>query len=163
MYLTIHHCKIAYCRYNRTHVTRGHKCGRCGTYGHGDYECRTDYLVQNLRQFDNDIVLNNLQCTIDDCAYKELHTEDAHHCPKCGKREKHTIANCPLQISESLQSARVSYNVKCPVCRTDNLLNNPRKIHGLTDICSICYENNVEILFPSCYHCCICMQCLHKL
>jgi hypothetical protein len=163
MYLTIHHCKVAYCRFNRTHVTRGHKCGRCGTYGHGDFECRTDYLVQNLRQFDNDIVLNNLQCTIDDCAYKELHTEDAHHCPKCGKREKHTIANCPLQISQSSHVSDIRYNVKCPVCRTDNLLNNPRKIHGLTDICSICYENNVEILFPSCYHCCICMQCLHKL
>lgn len=163
MYPSIHHCKVAYCRYNRTHVTKGHKCGRCGLYGHGDFECRTDYLVQNLRQFDDDIVLNNLQCTIDDCANKELHTEDAHHCPKCGKREKHTIANCPLQSTQSLQSAQVRYNVKCPVCRTDNTLNNPRKIFGLTDICAICYKNNVEILFPSCYHCCICMQCLHKL
>lgn len=159
----MHYCKVAYCRYKQTHVTKGHKCGRCGLYGHGDFECRIYDLIQNLMQYDNDIVLNNQRCTIDDCESKELHTEEAHHCPNCGRREKHTIAQCQSQSSQTSQTSIVTYNIKCPVCRTDNTINNPRKIHGLTDICSICYENKVEILFPSCYHCCVCMQCLYKL
>lgn len=28
-------CMVEECRYNDTHTTRGHKCGRCCNFGHG--------------------------------------------------------------------------------------------------------------------------------
>ena len=153
------YCKVAFCRYSDTHVTKGHKCGRCGIYGHGDAECRGQRNIRLLDNYLQEILPIEKQCLINDCLYKELHTIDAHHCPKCNKREKHPLSECGKK-SDNLNTI---FNIKCPLCRTDNILNNPKKIKGLTDKCSICIDNNVEILFPECYHCCVCYDCLIKL
>jgi hypothetical protein len=147
------YCKVSYCRFSNTHVTKGHKCGPCGQYGHGEIECTSPYYKSLLQQYNNDILPNNIQCTISDCLFKEYHTIEAHHCPQCNKREPHTIVNC----------SQKDFNIKCPICRTENTIKDPKKILGLSDKCSICLDNNVEIVFPSCNHCCICMECLKKL
>jgi hypothetical protein len=153
-------CKVAYCRFNKTHVTKGHKCGRCKRYGHGDAECNNIRAIQNLRQYDEDVMPNNKICSVPDCRYYELHSTEAHHCPECQKREAHAESECPKnKPNTAIQNI---YNVKCPVCRADNPVVSTKKILGLTDTCCICMDNNVEILLPSCYHCCICLQCLLK-
>jgi hypothetical protein len=149
-------CKVTACRFAWTHVTKGHRCGVCGNYGHGELECFNERDKLKLEIYCDDRLPNNKICTVADCTFRDLHTVDAHHCPVCKKREPHTIENCPRNTSS------VVYYMKCPVCRVDNTVINPKKIFGLKDECCICYDNAVEILFPSCYHCCICLECLHK-
>ena len=75
------------------------------------------------------------------------------------------VLNCPVcafKAKKELQEL-YTYNIKCPICRTDNTIIDPKRILGLTDKCSICIHNNVEILFTSCYHCCVCLDCLVKM
>ncbi len=152
------YCKVAYCRFSTTHVTKGHLCGNCRKYGHGDAECKRQNAINNLRIYDDDVIPNNKICTVADCQNRELHTIDAHHCPVCLKRETHTINECP----KNKPTERVIHNVKCPICRSDNPTVSTKKITGLTDKCCICIDNNVEILLPTCYHCCMCLACLEK-
>ena len=33
------YCKVLKCKFPSSHVTLGHKCGRCNKYGHGEIEC----------------------------------------------------------------------------------------------------------------------------
>ncbi len=153
------YCKVAYCRYSSTHVTKGHCCGRCGKFGHGEVECFYPHKIEALKEI-NDVLPNNKICSIADCNNKFLHTIEGHHCPICRKRAQHSIINCP-QNQSSVDDTL--YNIKCPMCRTDNTLINPKKIFGLTDKCAICLDNNVEILMPTCYHCCLCLECVKKL
>ena len=154
------YCKVAHCRFSSTHVTKGHKCGPCGQYGHGEIECSSYQRIFALQVHHNDILPNNLQCTVSDCKYKELHTTDAHHCPKCGLREVHTVADC---------RTKVEYNVQCPVCRTQNILIEPEitepesVVCYASDECVICYNNVVQVFFPACKHMCLCMHCLKRL
>ncbi len=167
------YCKVLDCRFNYSHVTKGHKCGPCGQYGHGEIECFYPSRKRDLLQYYNDTLPVNIQCTVPDCASKELHTVNAHHCPQCGERVTHTVQNCPLNSSQtSTQTAsqtasqtapQQTFNVKCPICRTPNNLVNPITIVGLSDECCICYKNSVEVVFTSCNHCCVCMECLKKL
>lgn len=157
-------CNVAYCNFNDTHVTMGHRCGRCYNYGHGDAECRYSAAIQNLyRLYKDDVVPNNRICSVEDCKYKFLHTNAAHHCPICKKRDAHTLADCP-QNKPSVSVSTVVYNIKCPICRADNSVSvvQDKKILGLSDKCCICMDNSVEIMFPNCYHCCICLACLKK-
>jgi len=49
---------------------------------------------------------------------------------------------------------------KCPYCRATINKKNSFKIKALTEKCSVCLENNVEIYFPECEHACICSECL---
>jgi len=159
--MSLPYCKVRFCRFNSTHVTKGHKCGKCGKYGHGDVECGSRYYTELLKKYYNDILPLDMHCTVLQCNNKMYHNKDAHHCSKCNKREPHIYDDCKINLEENTSSNTV-YNVKCPLCRQENTLINPRKILGLNDECCICYENKVEILFPICYHICICFTCLGK-
>jgi hypothetical protein len=154
-------CKVASCRFKFTHVTKGHRCGKCWIDGHGEIECHSRKAKLELEFYYDDILPNNKICTVPDCTTKDLHTVDAHHCPNCKKRDAHTVDNCPKNGIKN--SERLLYNIKCPVCRTDNPTVSTKKITGLTDKCCICIDNNVEILLPICYHCCMCLACLEKI
>lgn len=148
------YCKVKECRFRDTHTTKDHTCGKCYIKGHGLLECANPFMRCYLRKYYNDTIEQDKQCTIEDCKNKEYHTIDAHVCPLCNIRTDHTENNC----------ANKCYNVKCPICRIDNtVFKISKKILGLTDKCCICMENNVTILFPSCYHCCICYDCLLKM
>lgn len=51
--------------------------------------------------------------------------------------------------------------VRCPLCRTVNLINtNIPPIKGLSDICCICQDASVEVVFEACRHVCVCQTCL---
>lgn len=161
------YCKVAYCRYPNTHVTKGHKCGNCSTYGHGDAECRRQTSMRNLYSYLEEILPPDKYCKVSDCKYKHLHTSEAHHCPLCKKRDVHTLSECKeyneCEEYKEYNELNKIFNVNCPLCRTNNIIKNPKKIKGLSDKCSICIDNNVEILFTECNHCCICSNCLLKL
>ena len=143
-------CFIKGCRYPNTHVSRGHKCGKCGIYGHGIIECN-DFLLRNeLNKHYNDILKENDRCSYTNCKYNFLHKTQSHHCETCGLLG-HNKLNCYKTI-------------KCPICRTDNNIKfGQKKIYGSTDICSICLNNNVEIYLPNCGHCCICYNCFNNI
>lgn len=180
------YCKVAECRFNYSHVTSGHLCGRCASYGHGELECIYPSRKTRLQSFLDDTLPNNMRCMVADCQYSHLHTTDAHHCPTCKRRQPHAVTNCPMNISNSIemngntvasninlvtnanvtsvQTDKCVTHVKCPICRADNYGVSMKKIMGLTvtDKCCICLENNVEILLPNCYHCCMCLECLKE-
>jgi hypothetical protein len=157
-------CKVAYCRFSSTHVTKGHRCGTCGNYGHGEIECYNTRAKLNLQTFHNDELPTNKCCPVSDCEFKNLHSKEAHHCPLCKMRDPHTIEDCPSNAANGANAVTqtVVYKMLCPICREQNTITNPKKIFGLKDECCICYDRTVEILFPSCYHCCICLECLEK-
>lgn len=162
------YCQVLQCRYSNTHTTKGHCCGRCGIYGHGEIECLQPWRKITLEQYYNDVLPEDQLCTVDDCIFKQLHTTAAHHCPACKARSTHTVAECPITLSiqrtiTQLPSQSTSKTINCPICRTENTIENPKKIFGLNDTCSICLDNNVEILLPECSHCCICKVCYEKM
>lgn len=146
------------CRYNMTHTTKGHKCGKCGGYGHGILECRNFSAKEQLKIYFCDIVEPERRCDVPGCDYNQYHTRLAHVCPICDKREPHTKEECPLNPSRN-----ETYSVTCPICKAENMLINPRKIYGISDECCICMDNKVDILLDTCNHCCVCLECVKKM
>lgn len=73
-----------------------------------------------------------------------------------------TSLNIPDPITGDLPIVNTSI-VKCPVCRTENEKSVIKKIKGLSENCSICYDKNVEVYFPKCEHACVCNDCFEKL
>jgi hypothetical protein len=152
------YCRVAECRFKYSHVTKGHKCGRCRKYSHGEIECLWPYKKAGLQEYLEDTMPNNNICDVADCKYQFYHSSSAHHCPNCGLREKHTVQEC---ISSKKQKTKNTiYNIKCPVCRIENTLINPKKIYGISNKCAICMDNVIDVVLPDCSHCCICMECL---
>lgn len=147
-------CKVKHCRYPHTHTTREHQCGRCGEKGHGQVECNSLFMKQQLMQFHNDILPIDKQCKSTNCQNKEYHTSESHLCEICNKR--HIVQECPQRIIE----------LDCPICRTHNSIPNSQpKLFGLSDDnkCKVCLENTVNIFLPQCGHACLCSECLEKL
>ena len=137
-------CKVAECRYPYGHVTKGHKCGSCGLFGHGQIECNNDYLKSKLMEF-NDILPNNKKCKIKSCKYSLFHTTEGHYCITC-KNFGHDCNDY--------------YYVECPICRMDNkFMDEPQKVFGISNQCPVCVTNNIDMVFPICGHACICRKC----
>jgi len=150
MQTNINYCVVKHCRYKFTHTTRGHICGICGINGHGQIEC---FYADEINQLKNnnfdDILKPEDICTIEGCNTKLFHSLSAHHCSLCNGRG-HDLSSCPKKI----------ITILCPICRTSNDISaNQKKIKGLTDKCSICFDKNVEIFFPNCAHVCVCYEC----
>ena len=95
-------CKVAYCRYNTSHTTSGHKCGNCGKYGHGQHECGNNNRMHALTKFRNESLPVEHQCLYSNCTYKWNHTCDSHNCYKCGR--KHSVDDCIIQSLETSKS-----------------------------------------------------------
>ena len=143
-------CKVYKCRFLKSHTTKGHKCGKCGKYGHGEGECESPVKLAILTQYYNDVLEINTQCGFN-CDYKMYHTTDAHHCNKCGERY-----HC-----ENTCSKNITYKISCPLCKVINIIPNEQsKVFGQTDNCCICMVNNINVFFPICGHICICNECL---
>lgn len=88
-------CRAKGCRFSNTHVTLGHRCGKCNLFGHGVVECGKLNNILSLRNISrNDKISENARCDVQDCLHKWSHIKSAHHCKKCSERG-HSTSNCP--------------------------------------------------------------------
>lgn len=144
------YCKVKGCRYPNSHVTMGHKCGRCEMFGHGRYECARPSEKHKLGYF-NDNLPEDMWCRHLGCGFAKLHTTDSHECMRCKKMSKDCY--CDQQT------------INCPICRKRNTLRSidNHKFFGVEQKCCICMVNEINILFPECKHACICSVCITKL
>jgi hypothetical protein len=88
-------CKVYGCRYANTHVTNGHKCGKCNQFGHGQIECNNEQKCKALDIYIYDKMPNSDYCQILNCSHPHLHKTDAHCCRYCGKHNRH-MKHCPI-------------------------------------------------------------------
>lgn len=143
-------CKVYDCRYANTHVTKGHRCGNCGEFGHGQVECSIVSLKQNLVVYYSNKIPEDEQCTIPGCRFKELHRTMGHFCGSCRKFGQ----NCTCGFSK----------VKCPMCRQETTTRSLEelKTYGISDQCSVCREKPICIRLK-CGHACLCETCYDTL
>lgn len=93
------YCKCDKCKYPYDHLTTYHKCGKCGSYGHGFVECSLNnngsYDKQNklyeslflrkqtLSQYKLMQLItalpSNKHCTISSCKTPHTHSTGSHH------------------------------------------------------------------------------------
>ena len=152
-------CKVSACRYTFSHVTKGHKCGKCKLYGHGQIECVNDFLLKLLEDKSKDDILPyNKHCSIIGCKYKYLHSTSSHHCKYCD--QNHSSLKCPLKVG----ILDKEYKLECPICKKENTIKHTfQKIYGCNNTCCICLDKNVEVFLPNCGHVCLCLECLQKI
>jgi hypothetical protein len=87
------HCLVEGCKHPKTHVTKGHCCGTCDHFGHGQLECNKPQHKVVLAQYNNTLP-SHLQCTLSSCRYPQYHTNAGHQCTMCSKFG-HSMPNCP--------------------------------------------------------------------
>ncbi len=86
-------CNITDCRFSLSHVSKGHQCGICKKFGHGQLECGNQVLIKNLKIYDKDTLPDHLHCKRPYCVYPTLHTTSGHKCVLCN--DFHSKYNCP--------------------------------------------------------------------
>lgn len=139
-------CQVRSCRHPNTHVTSGHKCGSCGTWGHGVRECGNSSWIRRLERFKNDVVDD--ECTIPGCNFRRFHTTTGHYCNICrtfGHGDEH----------------HASVSVACPSCRQSQ----PKSswIASFVDAeCPICFEKRSIAISTVCRHG-FCTDCIERL
>ena len=180
-------CKAKNCRFNISHVTQGHRCGKCKKFGHGDNECENTQKIINLKKETiNDQMTYDDHCKITECKYKWSHNTSAHHCRLCDKRE-HGMSTCPLNrrnkrkaesdssiynrwdndsilfaTPKKEETNQSNYCVKCPTCRAYSNFENITKIF-VDSQCIVCMDEKAQVLLPECSHLCICAICCDKM
>lgn len=87
-------CKVSNCRFPNSHTTKGHRCGTCKQYGHGQVECGNQHYINRLANF-TDKMPFHFRCTMPNCNHRENHTNQAHHCQNCGRN--HDIEQCIIK------------------------------------------------------------------
>lgn len=76
----------------------------------------------------------------------------------CLDLQEEILKEIMTNITDKKDSCK--YSVHCPICRTDNIIDeSQKKIYGSSNICVICLENNCEIFFPDCGHIVLCHVC----
>lgn len=73
-------CRVRKCRYDLSHVTIEHICGKCKQTGHGVKECGIEHMVEALTEFYSDVVAN--PCRV--CG-SVTHTVEGHLCGRCSR------------------------------------------------------------------------------
>ena len=94
-------CKVYGCRYANSHVTNGHKCGKCNGFGHGQVECNNENKMKQLQQYYSEVMPNSQFCQVKNCYHQHLHTTSGHCCRYCGKLNTH-MKQCPVINSRYL-------------------------------------------------------------
>lgn len=173
------YCKARNCRFPRSHITSGHKCGGCNKYGHGRMECRDGRKKAQLREMSRyDRLPTSIQCGVVGCRRSETHTTTGHYCRNCGwffdTCRTEGCGGCYLsedinQARQTLEESRDSdvqpIEIKCPVCRKTNSISDVEdcKIYGLEQTCAVCMEIPISIRLPDCKHACLCEKCMDRI
>ena len=148
-------CKVKYCRFSNKHVTKGHKCGLCKNYGHGEIECNNYKSKELLKRYHLERLTNENKCKFGSCENSYYHTTESHTCDQC-HGQLHSINTCP-KLCDVLE-------INCPLCKSINILSLTKdKIYSIEDKCKICMDNCVEIILPYCKHACLCIDCSKKI
>ena len=148
------YCKVSNCRFPYSHTTRGHKCGKCNIFGHGQVECNNIQLRNKLQNYYNDELPLEEQCNVLNCENNKYHTTSAHICKFC-KVIGHAEYECPDNEFDTIE---------CPLCRKTNVLDkNQLKMFGIEDLCKVCKENKINIYLPDCGHACLCNECFDEI
>ena len=136
-------CQVRHCRFSNTHVTIGHKCGKCRKYGHGVLECNNLVLINTLCLYKNNILPEKDWCIVPNCKFNKLHITKAHQCQKCkiiGITRFHSEDNCNIKKLDEIQNIIDSHNIKNQV---DSLKDEYLVITiGMGAQCYIRHENN---------------------
>lgn len=148
------YCKAKDCNFPWSHSSRGHQCGLCHKFGHGQQECFVQEDIKKL--YDESVPLpSNIRCKLMCCDNRHTHTTDGHHCQKCNGR-RHCIFECPLDPTNSTM-------VKCPMCRAVTKFKSIACSTIRLDVeikCSVCYENTDRpVVFLECGHSHVCYGC----
>ena len=138
-------CKVRGCRHADTHVTAGHKCGKCGSFGHGARECGRINSLKALESYFDDVLPYAYRCTHQECTTPSLHITAAHICVTCG----HLTCRCLPEL-------------QCPTCRTWNSVDTSRTVFTNSE-CVICMERNPCVVFETCRHANVCRNCVTQL
>jgi len=93
-------CKVKHCRFPFAHTTKGHMCGTCKQYGHGQIECGNQTKIDELKQYLGDTLEPSEHCQIDGCDSKETHNSKSHNCKKCYRN--HGSKDCIIQSIDEL-------------------------------------------------------------
>lgn len=170
------YCKVRGCRFNRTHITMTHKCGTCGKFGHGNWECNHPPLRNRLEQNfkHTELIPINDRCSIYNCMLPWTHTIDAHYCSKCGERGTEHMDNCmavPANVSNSNNSIINNNNninnniktIKCPSCNKDNCSVDLSKQYSVDGECVVCYNKKQMVLIEPCNHVTVCVDCINMM
>ena len=88
-------CRVRNCRHPESHTTVAHRCGTCGAFGHGQMECQSIDLRENLRRFHGDRINFLRRCTVPNCPNPDTHATTSHHCTRCN--QLHQEDNCIIQ------------------------------------------------------------------
>jgi hypothetical protein len=140
-----HKCRVKCCRFKDSHVTRAHKCGTCGEFGHGQLECNNSAAITALSEHWNERLDSN-HCDVALCPTPNTHTSAGHFCKDCNKRGG---CNCALKKV-------------CPTCKETSEID-PKLIFYTGGDCIICMEPTPMILFGKCAHVNVCLECALKL
>ena len=146
-------CQVKGCRFSFSHSTKGHLCGTCNQFGHGQQECGKPGKIASLYRINNIDLPLHLHCTVIGCESKHTHSNSSHYCKQCKQRTDSCI-HCTNLID--LQ------NKICPTCKLNNEVDLNLQIFTGSD-CIICFDQKKMILFKSCNHANICRDCFIKL
>ena len=143
-------CKVRGCRYRFSHTTAGHRCGTCGTYGHGQLECGDRSAIRNLRDAMLAVESVATPCTVHGCTHAWTHTSDAHHCVACGVR-----GACACAAAHVVRKA-------CPTCRRVSDVDTRFVVHTGSE-CAVCMDSTPCVIFSGCRHANVCAACVQRL
>tara|TARA_Y100000992_G_C21243697_1_gene482111 strand:+ start:621 stop:1082 length:462 start_codon:yes stop_codon:yes gene_type:complete len=149
------YCKVKNCRYKYSHTTKGHKCGKCNKYGHGQVECNNENLKNELKEYYGECFSVEDQCSVLNCDYSKYHITEAHECSYCNVIG-HAEYECDINVNYE--------KIICPICSKVNVIDDKqRKIFGLEEKCKVCKDNTINIYFPECGHACLCDECFDQI
>lgn len=142
-------CKVNQCRFNNTHVTKAHVCGKCGDTGHGQIECGNQDMIDALEKL-TDPLPEQFRCKFEGCDTSEEHTTQGHVCLLCSKYG-HPEYNCDL--SQNVK-------IKCSQCQAQISYGDIKKLFGFTIDCPVCLEKSDNTVAYPCGHgmCSVCNE-----
>lgn len=149
-------CAALGCRFPSSHLTRAHRCGRCGGFGHGLQECGDPAKRRALRRRPELALDAARQCAVAGCAQPWSHETAAHHCPGCGARggARGCCAASPLPVDEG--------PVRCPTCRTLSAVDEREIFAG--GGCVVCLDAATPcVVMTACRHANVCKACVAQL
>jgi len=151
-------CFVKKCRYNDTHPSKYHICGKCFEMGHGIAECNNTESILQLTQTYGDIELPlDIQCNISECKYPKRHTIFGHKCGICSSFG-HGMTNCTLANTYVQQ---IPKEKNCPMCKANMMYKDLIKCYRIMTQCPICMTDKDNILMSPCGHP-MCTECALK-